>query len=91
MTKQELLDNGYKPQQCKIGTLYFKDGFFCRLNYDEVVYYSNSDDMHPLGLAKTFDEIKELEKKHYKSVMERIETKLKLAKLDYKERYGEEV
>ena len=89
MTLQELLDNGYKPQQCKIGTLYFKDGFFCRLNYDEVVYYSNSDDMHPLGLAKTFDEIKELEKKYYRDEIAALETKLELKKLLFEKRFGE--
>lgn len=91
MTNKELIDNGWSPQICKIGTLYFKGSFFCRLDKDEVVFFSVRDDMNPLGRAKTFEEITNLEKNYYKSVIETLEAKLILAKADYKDKYGEEI
>lgn len=91
MTLQELLDNGYKPQDCKIGTLYFKDGFFCRLHADKCIFYSISDDMTPLGTVNTIDEMTELEKKYYRDEIADLETMLELKKLLFEKRFGEKV
>lgn len=63
MTEKELVDDGWSPKLCKIGTLFFKGTFFCHLDNGSVVLYSNNNDMVPLGVAKDFSEIKELQKK----------------------------
>lgn len=62
MTEKELVDDGWIPKSCKIGTLFFKDSFFCHLDNGNVVLYSNKNDMIPIGIAKDFSEIKELQK-----------------------------
>lgn len=68
MNKQELVDNGWKPENCKIGTLFFKDGFFCRFrNNGNVFVFSAKDDMNPLGEAETLDDIFELQKLSFKN------------------------
>ena len=90
MTKEDLINAGYTPQNCKIGTLYFKGGFFCRLDKDEAVYFSISDDMNPLGRAKTLDDINELEKKFYKEEIEALEATLSFKKKLFAERFGNE-
>ena len=89
MTKEDLINAGYKPQACKIGTLYFKDGFFCRLHADKCIFYSTSDDMTPLGTVDTIEEITELEKKYYRDEIAALETKLELKKLLFEKRFGE--
>lgn len=66
MTDKELKDYGYNPQICKIGTLYFKGSFFVMLNSDgSVDFRSRENDMESCGTAKTIEELKELEKRHF--------------------------
>lgn len=91
MTEQELIKHEWQPKNCKIGVLYFKDGFFCRFdreNKDDVVLFSVVDDMTPLGKAKTFEEIDELERVYYWDEIEFLQKKLRLAKQAYKQRWG---
>ena len=90
MTREELIDNGWRPQLCKVGTLYFKGGFFCRLDEDEAVVFSLSDDMHPLGRAKTFDEISALREKSDLEDIKRLDRRLVMLKFLFKEKYGHE-
>ena len=93
MTNQELLDNGWKEELCKIGTLYFKDGFFCRFKDNEtLLVFHCSDDMNPLGEAKTLDDIFELKKQYFKYSVQHEKLKYEIAKdyyeIVYKEKYG---
>ena len=68
MKKKELVDNGWKPKDCKIGVLYFKEDFFCRFkDEDTILVFSIKDDMNPLGEAKTLDDIFEIKKLYRKN------------------------
>jgi hypothetical protein len=62
MTEKELVDDGWIPKSCKIGTLFFKNSFFCRIEDGNVILFSNKNDMVPIGVAKDFFEINELQK-----------------------------
>lgn len=54
MTKEELIEMGFVPQQCKIGTLYFNKGLFCLLKTNgSVDIRSTANDMKSLGIANT--------------------------------------
>ena len=76
---------------CKIGTLYFKDGFFCRLNEDDTVsLFSVNDDTNPLGRAETFSEIRETQKEYYLDYIRGLETKLQVLKSWFNAEYGNE-
>ena len=90
MTRQELINNGWQPKNCRVGTLYFNygTGFFCRLDKDEVIFFSCEDDMHPLGRAKTFPEMEELERKYYKEEIDLLEAKLEYCRKLYQMKYG---
>lgn len=61
MTEQELIEYGYKPEECKIGTLYFRSPFFINLKDGVARVYSINDDNNPLGEATTIEEVKRLE------------------------------
>ena len=91
MTSQELIDNGWRPEECRVGTLYFKDRFFCHLKGDRVKVFSKDDDMNCIGEAKTFDEIEEIEKEFLQNEIRIVEAALLMLKLQYKERFGENV
>lgn len=89
MTHEQLTLNGWKPELCKIDTLYFKDGYFCRLKDGKITVYSVSDDMNPLGTAETFSEVRELQKNHELSVIQSLENTVKLLKMTFEKKYGE--
>lgn len=66
LTHDLLLLAGYTPEDCKIGTLYFKSGFFCRIKSDGTVdVRRNSDDMRSLGIAHSLNEIAKIEKEYF--------------------------
>jgi hypothetical protein len=88
MTREELIDDGWRPQACRVGTLYFKGDFFCRLDQDEAVVFSLSDDMHPLGRVKTLQEIAVLREKSDLEEIKRLDRRLVMLKLLFKEKYG---
>lgn len=91
MTKEEIKELGWMPTECKIGTLYFKDGFFCHICEDgNVKVFHTSDDMNPLGVASSADEIKELMKKHDLSVIKKLEMELALHRSVFAGKYGVE-
>ena len=90
MNKQELVNNGWKPENCKIGTLFFKDGFFCRFrNNGNVFVFSANDDMNPLGEAETLDDIFELQKLSFKNDVTFYKNKYEAAKKYYEAMYNE--
>ena len=61
MTEQELIDYGYKPEECKIGTLYFKAGFFVRLKDGVALLYRIRDDEKLCAEITTIDELRDKE------------------------------
>ena len=89
MTQDELTDNGWVPKQCKIGTLYFKDNFFCHLKDDVAVTYSINDDMNPIGEAKTLQELFDIQKKHDCMQIVTMERSLELIKSAFQVKYNE--
>ena len=92
MTKEDFLNDGWKPQQCKIGTLYFKDCFFARvLNDGKVSVSSVHDDMHTLAIVETKEEIDNTIKNFYRDVILELENKLETIKKDFFEKYGESI
>ncbi len=56
MTEKELIEFGYKPEQCKIGTLYFKGSIFVILNNNIADVREIGDDTASFGIATTLDE-----------------------------------
>lgn len=63
MTKEELEKEGWVPQLCRVGTLFFKGNFFCRIKDDKVIVFNVKYDMTPLGEAETFEDIKKIQMK----------------------------
>lgn len=88
MTKEQLINDGWKPELCLIGTLYFKEDYFCRLDNDTAIVFSKSNDMVPLGKAKTFDEIKNLQKTHEETSIALAELQLNIMKDLFMKKYG---
>lgn len=90
MTREELINDGWKPQLCKVGTLFFKDGYFCRFTDDGVLLYSTSNDRVPLGTVYTIKGIAELEKSEELNVIKSVSTNLGILKMRFKKKYGED-
>lgn len=91
MTQEDLVNDGWKPELCMIGTLYFKDAYFCKLNEEnKVVLFHMSDDIKPLGIAETFEEIDKLRQTHELSEIVHLEFLLNKLKKDYLNKYSEE-
>ena len=88
MTDKELIAAGWKQKMCKIGYLYFKEDYFCRLDKDEAIVFSVSDDMNPLGKAKTFEEIKKLQKENEEHEIIATEFMLKTMRETFEKKYG---
>lgn len=89
MSSDDLIKEGFKPQECRIGVLYFRDGFFCRfINDCEVLFFSSTDDMEPIGKAKTIQDIMELERKYYSDIVEYYEAKASYLRELYNRKYG---
>lgn len=76
MTEQELIQFGYKPEQCKIGTLYFKGSIFVKLNNNVADVREVVDDTNSFGTAATLDELKHVENKIYDDLIQKIENKI---------------
>lgn len=92
MTDLELKTYGWTPQVCKIGTLYFKDNFFCRfINDDTVTVMSTSNDMLPLGKATTLDELKNIQKEYDKEKIRETKRRLEELLQAYKINYNEDI
>ena len=70
MTHEDLVNYGYKPEDCKIGTLYFKGNLFCRLDNDVATVRTIQDDMTDIGKASTIEELKKIEKRHSEEYMQ---------------------
>lgn len=88
MTDKELQDAGWQPRDCRIGTLYFKGSFFCRIKKDGIaVIYRCSDDMNPIGYAGTVEDFKPLMQKSDLAEIELMEAELRLMKLAYEKEY----
>lgn len=76
MTEKELIQFGYKPKQCKIGTLYFKGSIFVRLNDHIADVREIVDDTNSFGTATTLDELKDIENKIYDDLIQKVEKKI---------------
>ena len=63
MTGRDFENNGWVPKQCRVGTLYFKGTFFCRIEDGKAVLFDITDDMNPIGEANTLEEIRNLQMK----------------------------
>lgn len=88
MNKEELKKDGWTPQICKIGTLYFKDDWFGRFKEDKFILYSIDNDIVPLGEIKTIEDMKELMRKYDFERIYKVEQNLESLKMKYKETYG---
>ena len=89
MTNQELVDNGWKPRDCRVGTLYFNGDFFCRLKKDGIaVIYRCKDDMNPIGCAGTVEDILLLMEKSDLAEITLFEATLNLMKAQYERKYN---
>jgi len=89
MNEEILISNGWDPKPAMIGTLYFKGRFFCNLKDDEAFVYSVYDDMYCIGIAKSIEDMFEIEKKYDLDQIRLVELNLKYLKKEYKEKYGE--
>lgn len=76
MTAKELIEFGYKLEQCKIGTLYFKGSIFIILNNNIADVREVGDDTNSFGTATTLDELKHLENKIYDDLIHKVENKI---------------
>jgi hypothetical protein len=88
MTEKELCHDRWRPMSCKIGTLYFKDVFFCRLDGEKAIVFSVNDDMNPLGTAETLDEIKEIQMQYELDRIHTMEERLVKARTYFENVYG---
>lgn len=92
MTKQELIDAGWKPKTCKIGTLYFKHGFFCSFKDENTVkVYSITDDLNPICVTSELEVVNDAEKYFYKDQVKRLKMKYLSAKEFYENKYNEKL
>lgn len=76
MTEQELIQFGYTPEQCKIGTLYFKGSVVVRLDNHIADVREFIDDTTRFGTATTLDELKNIENKIYDDLIQKVEKKI---------------
>lgn len=89
MVEQELIGAGWKPRDCRIGTLYFNGDFFCRLKDDGIaVIFRCNDDMNPIGFAGTVEDIKPLMQKSDLAEITSFEATLNIMKVQYERKYG---
>ena len=92
MKKEDLINNGWKSENCKIGTLYFKDGFFCRFKTeDTVLVFHSSDDMHYIGVAENIEQLEEAQKEYRKNQIKMLKLKYEAAKNYYEKTYNEKL
>ena len=63
--EEELLEIGWHKEDCKIGTLYFYGQFFGSLKNGELTLFHQSQDMTPIGYAKSIAEIDPIIKDYF--------------------------
>ena len=80
MTQDELINDGWVPKNCKIGTLYFKGEFFGRIRGEVFELRCIDNDMVPIGNALTLKDIRDVQKYHYKWKVRECERMLEQAK-----------
>jgi hypothetical protein len=89
MIKEELIKDGWKEEDCMTGTLYFKDGFFCRfVSESEVKVFSVCDDTHPLGITDSLDGITEFKKMSDAQDIGILQFRVSYLKGAFKDKYG---
>lgn len=88
MTGRDFENNGWVPKQCKVGTLYFKGTFFCRIEDGKAVLFDITDDMNPIGESNTIEEIRNLQMKSDLSYIRKKEKSLEAARKAFEENYG---
>lgn len=84
MTHDELINNGWVSKECTIGTLYFNGDFYGKLHDDTFDIRSMRDkwdNMTSIGEAKTFEDIRTIQKKYYEQEVKDYEILLGVAKL----------
>ena len=81
MTHDELINDGWVSKECTIGTLYFNGDFYGRLSDDTFDIRSLRDNMTSIGEAKTFEDIRTIQKKYYEQEVKDYEILLGVAKL----------
>ena len=92
MTKEDLIDDGWMPQDCKIGTLYFKENFFARLLDDgKISLFSIYEDMYPFAVVSDKNDFDKAIKGFYYDRISKLENKVKRLKEDFFEKYGESI
>lgn len=92
MTEEDLLENGWQSQACKIGTLYFKDGFFCRFKESGIAtVFSVTDDMNPIGVANNVEQLEEAQKHYYQTVIKKLKMNYEVMKEYYEKKYKEKL
>ncbi|WP_296864383.1 hypothetical protein [uncultured Methanobrevibacter sp.] len=89
MINEDLLNEGWVPKECKVGTFWFKNNYVCGVKGDDsIVVWSRDDDMNPLGTADNIQGIKYIQRKHESDIIKFVETKLNKMKENFKETYG---
>lgn len=89
MLSEELVNAGWNPENCRIGTLYFKEDFFCRIKDNGIVaVFRCNDDMNPIGYAGTLDDINSLMQKSDLAEITKAEILLDIMKSRYEKKYG---
>lgn len=91
MTKDDLVQSGWVPKECKIDTLYFRGPYFIRLVVDTAQVYSVYDDMNTIGEAKTLDDIFNIQKTYERECIKKQEEYLVLLKTAFKIKYKENI
>lgn len=81
MTHDELINNGWVSKEYTIGTLYFNGDFYGKLSDDTFDIRSLRDNMTSIGEAKTFEDIRTIQKKYYEQEVKDYEILLGVAKL----------
>ena len=84
MTAKDLIDYGYKPENCKIGVLYFKDYWFCILDEKNNVadFREDKNDMVSFGKATNIAELKQLEIKSLEKTIAKYQERIENLKLE---------
>lgn len=91
MTHEDLIKNGYKAEDCLIGTLYFKGNLFCRLDNGVASVRTVQDDMTDIGKASTVEELMKIEKDYLNVLISHTKewAKMILKLFDYYEKSTE--
>jgi hypothetical protein len=86
--EEELLEMGWHKEDCKIGTLYFYGQFFGSLKDGELTLFHQSQDMTPIGRAKSIAEITPIIKDYFVKEANSIESILYIKRSTTSRFYG---